>query len=124
MTYKCSMQRKKESLQKRSGSSRIREHFVQNVKVTTTWKYDVEVAADVVEEVGFGTFSRECNIDTAKRWEECIKNKDIKALADKIQEHIDAGWWDGFVADTGSLSNEEFARLVIYLYYNKCDQME
>ena len=123
MAYKCSMQRKIESLQKRGGSSRIREHYVQKVSVTETWKYDRDVAADVVEEVGFGTFSRECNLDTADHWEDCIKNKDVEGLAKKIQDHIDAGFWEGYVADTGSLTNEEFARLVIYLYYNKCDQL-
>lgn len=119
---KCSMLRKIESLQKRGGSSRINEHFVQHVEVSTSWQYDKEIAADVVEEVGFGTFSRECNLDTAESWENCIKTKDVAGLAKKIQDHIDAGWWDGYVASTGSLSTEEFARLVIYLYYNKCDQ--
>lgn len=119
---KCSMSRKIESLRKRGGSSRIKEHYVQHVEVSTDWQYDKEIAADVVEEVGFGTFSRECNIDTAESWEECIKTKNVSELAKKIQEHIDAGWWDGYVASTGSLSTEEFARLVIYLYYNKCDQ--
>lgn len=119
---KCSMRRKIESLQKRGGSSRINEHFVQHVEVSTSWQYDTEIAADVVEEVGFGTFSRECNLDTAKSWENCIKTKDVAGLAEKIQDHIDAGWWDGYEASTGSLSTEEFARLVIYLYYNKCDQ--
>lgn len=125
MSKKCSMQRKIESLQRMRNHSlhgRKDEHFVSHTTVTTSWEFDKEIAADVIEEVGFGTFSRECNLDSAERWEEYFKNKDEKGFAEAVQDHIDAGFWDGYVADTGSLSNLEFARLMIYLYYNRCDQ--
>lgn len=109
----CSMQKKLESFRKN-------ERYV--TKVTTDWEFDPEVAADVIESVGFGSHTHESTVNQAEKWEQFFKDRDEKGLANKIQDEMDWGYKDGYCYSTGSLSTIEMARLMIYLYYNKCDQ--
>lgn len=109
----CSMQKKLESFRKN-------ERYV--TKVSTDWEFDTDVAANVIESVGFGSHTHESTVHQAENWEQFFKERDANGLADVLQDEMDWGYKDGYCYSTGSLSTLEMARLMIYLYYNKCDQ--